>query len=625
MSSNHFFEGFELPRSGDEANGLIIPRSFFERVVITEPASTIRVVAFILLRTLSGQNEVEASYTDLVRELRLCRQSVQEGLARTIEAGYIRLLQSGENGHIKSRYAICWATSSSSPPPSSPSPGGEGSSTNHHGSHSSSTTSTPTSTPLTISTLPVRKNQNATGNISNHSPTNQTTEEKQTGSISRIIPSPVALAGDSNSNKSSKTNKVSMINRMVESQVESGLPARKVDRQQQQGFYSSTFPANTTSVATTATLPSSTIDLPVASSYYCSDSLALNPGSVYPATTTKPTLAISSYLSHLSYDFSREFADISHKSSNRTQTHNLWHQTHLTEAEFARLMYQARELTRRHAVLRSGEVPPPPGQPRNRMPYFFTCLRDLLGLRGEEGSNKSSPKLRKTSSNNRANDETLNLGLSANQRYLSAAPSHQEEACWQHEAEHEPQGDAQLENAAYSTQSKLSYKSGSHWREAQAFSADAEPDNNTRRRSGFALADSPLPASSGSIPPPVLLNFPDRRELASSSAGTTMVAHSPISNRANSYWNGQTVEGDDDAEDEPNEFTTDHTQLEIVSNFKQRNASNLVGDTAVPDRPLFGGAEARSRERYLAKYGPRGFPACERIYQTEETTSNLTT
>src|SRR3954470_3686354 len=117
MSSNHFFEGFEPPHSGEEGDGLIIPRSFFERVVITEPASTIRVVAFILLRTLEGQSEVEASYTDFVRELRLCRQSVQEGLARAIESGYIRLLQSGENSHVKSRYAICWATSPSSPPP----------------------------------------------------------------------------------------------------------------------------------------------------------------------------------------------------------------------------------------------------------------------------------------------------------------------------------------------------------------------------------------------------------------------------------------------------------------------------------------------------------------------------
>src|SRR5690349_15605003 len=104
MSTNHFFEGFELPNNGEEGDGLVIPRSFFERVVITEPASTIRVVAFILLRTLAGQDEVEARYSDFVRELRLCRQSVQEGLARAIEAGYIRLVQSGENGHIKSRY-----------------------------------------------------------------------------------------------------------------------------------------------------------------------------------------------------------------------------------------------------------------------------------------------------------------------------------------------------------------------------------------------------------------------------------------------------------------------------------------------------------------------------------------
>ncbi|HEX2915780.1 MAG TPA: hypothetical protein VH186_33775 [Chloroflexia bacterium] len=40
-------------------------------------------------------------------------------------------------------------------------------------------------------------------------------------------------------------------------------------------------------------------------------------------------------------------------------------------------MYQARELTRRYATLRPGEVVSQ-GQTRNRMPYFFATLRDLL-------------------------------------------------------------------------------------------------------------------------------------------------------------------------------------------------------------------------------------------------------
>ncbi|MEI6047235.1 MAG: hypothetical protein WCS37_23080, partial [Chloroflexota bacterium] len=37
------------------------------------------------------------------------------------------------------------------------------------------------------------------------------------------------------------------------------------------------------------------------------------------------------------------------------------------------------------ATIRPGEKEPPPGQRRNRMAYFFTVLRDLLGLPKKNG------------------------------------------------------------------------------------------------------------------------------------------------------------------------------------------------------------------------------------------------
>jgi hypothetical protein len=108
MLNPHQFQGFEQPLQ--EGMSLTVPRSFFERVVICEPASTIKVVSYILIRSLQGENVIEASYNDFIKELRLSRQAIQEGLARAIEAGYILQLQLGSRNHLRSRYALCWAS-----------------------------------------------------------------------------------------------------------------------------------------------------------------------------------------------------------------------------------------------------------------------------------------------------------------------------------------------------------------------------------------------------------------------------------------------------------------------------------------------------------------------------------
>jgi hypothetical protein len=86
----------------------------------------------------------------------------------------------------------------------------------------------------------------------------------------------------------------------------------------------------------------------------------------------------SNFLVALSRDYSRELGDSAHHRSNTAQTLNLWRKSGLDEQAFAARLYQARALTLRYAVYRPGEGLPPAGQPRNRMAYFFTVLRDLL-------------------------------------------------------------------------------------------------------------------------------------------------------------------------------------------------------------------------------------------------------
>ncbi|HEX2916321.1 MAG TPA: hypothetical protein VH186_36505 [Chloroflexia bacterium] len=82
-------------------------------------------------------------------------------------------------------------------------------------------------------------------------------------------------------------------------------------------------------------------------------------------------------LTNLNRAFSLELGDKAHTPSNHAQIRNLWQESGLSVAEFAEVMYQARELTRRYATLRPGEVVSQ-GQTRNWMPYFFATLRYLL-------------------------------------------------------------------------------------------------------------------------------------------------------------------------------------------------------------------------------------------------------
>jgi hypothetical protein len=108
MLNRHQFEGFEPPLQ--TGMSITVPRSFFEQVIIREPASTIKVVSYILMRSLRGETVIEATYFDFIKELRLSRQAIQEGLARALDAGYILQLQQGER-KTPSRYALCWASS----------------------------------------------------------------------------------------------------------------------------------------------------------------------------------------------------------------------------------------------------------------------------------------------------------------------------------------------------------------------------------------------------------------------------------------------------------------------------------------------------------------------------------
>lgn len=282
------FSGFERSQPASPAS---LPGAFFAQVLVREPVSVVRIVWYMLDRSLAAAPQTEppvitASYRDLEAALNLSHSSVCDGLKRALAAGYLRQLRPGENGHLKAQYTINWASVESA---SRPQPSTESEATYHT---EGQVISTPEETTFSAPTT-------------NH---------------------PVSRPADT-SKKSYQSENPTAINSNLEflNRIESveSLPAG-------------------------------------AKSYY------------------RPGPALPPYLLNLSETFSRELGDEGHHQSNRTQTLHLWQGSGLAEKEFARLFYEARDRTRRHAVLRPGEVAPPSGQPRNRMAYFFTVLRHLL-------------------------------------------------------------------------------------------------------------------------------------------------------------------------------------------------------------------------------------------------------
>jgi hypothetical protein len=81
----------------------------------------------------------------------------------------------------------------------------------------------------------------------------------------------------------------------------------------------------------------------------------------------------SVYVGNLLTEISQLFGDAEHRLPNIKHALNLWDSERYTEKEFAKLIYQARDLTRAHASTRDGFA-----DPSNRMPYFFRVLSELL-------------------------------------------------------------------------------------------------------------------------------------------------------------------------------------------------------------------------------------------------------
>lgn len=78
-------------------------------------------------------------------------------------------------------------------------------------------------------------------------------------------------------------------------------------------------------------------------------------------------------------ELSCDLGDGEHIASNIAQASKIYEQSGLSQDEFAKLLYEVKEIARGKVIRKLNSR----GYP-NRMPYFFTCLKKVVHLRNEE-------------------------------------------------------------------------------------------------------------------------------------------------------------------------------------------------------------------------------------------------
>ena len=89
------------------------------------------------------------------------------------------------------------------------------------------------------------------------------------------------------------------------------------------------------------------------------------------------------YLEDLVDRYSDELHDSGHAPQNRGQAARLWKASGRSETAFSQVMIEAKAETLRRDIHKRATVGGDLGL-RNKMPYFFIVLRDLLDLKDAE-------------------------------------------------------------------------------------------------------------------------------------------------------------------------------------------------------------------------------------------------
>ena len=98
---------------------------------------------------------------------------------------------------------------------------------------------------------------------------------------------------------------------------------------------------------------------------------------------------LSPYLEDLIDRYSAELHDEDHLPQNRGQAARLWRSSGRSEAAFGQVLIEAKAITLERDIKKRAKVGGEYGV-RNKMPYYFTVVRDLLGVK-VEGQGEGGP------------------------------------------------------------------------------------------------------------------------------------------------------------------------------------------------------------------------------------------
>ena len=91
-------------------------------------------------------------------------------------------------------------------------------------------------------------------------------------------------------------------------------------------------------------------------------------------------------------DWSSELHDTEHTPSNISQAMHLYKASGLNESAFVARLYEARSITKQRGnISKDAQGNDLPGL-KNKMPYYFAVLRDLLGLQDDVPAPRTRPQ-----------------------------------------------------------------------------------------------------------------------------------------------------------------------------------------------------------------------------------------
>ena len=88
--------------------------------------------------------------------------------------------------------------------------------------------------------------------------------------------------------------------------------------------------------------------------------------------------------------FSGEFHDDDHLKPNISHAARLWKASGLSEDAFCHRLYEAASITKGYDIQKRADGEAGKWGARNKMPYYFVVLRDILGMKDDRESRSST-------------------------------------------------------------------------------------------------------------------------------------------------------------------------------------------------------------------------------------------